>query len=190
MPAALKAQLLFPYTTGLGFVQGLQNKGGWDAVDQAFGAPPDSTEQVLHPEKYAAHEPPVTIAIPADLATRLGAGWTVDLQDTMGEFGLRTWLESVGGLAAADAAAAADGWGGDRLVLVVARRPTSRSRSRRCGTRRPTPRRSRRPPPRPGPSWRVRRALIDPGTTDKVTVFVGSDDAAIQRLAGALGLAG
>src|SRR4029079_13449474 len=88
MPAALKAQLLFPYTTGLSFVQGLENKGGWDAVNQAFAAPPDSTEQVLHPAKYAAHEAPVTISIPADLATRLGAGWSVDLQDTMGEFGL------------------------------------------------------------------------------------------------------
>lgn len=189
MPAALKAQLLFPYTTGLSFVQGLENKGGWDAVDQAFGAPPDSTEQILHPAKYAAHEPPVTIAIPADLATRLGDGWTVDLQDTMGEFGLRTWLESAGGVDAADAGTAADGWAGDRLVLVshgadfaiaiqtvwdtpadatafAAAAMTTRAKLAGAS------------------------ALIDPGSTAKVTVFVGSDDAAIQRLAGALGLAG
>jgi hypothetical protein len=189
MPAALKAQLLFPYTSGLGFVQGLENKGGWDAVDQAFGAPPDSTEQILHPAKYAAHEPPVTIAIPADLASRLGDGWTVDAQDTIGEFGLQTWLESVGGLAAGDAGTAADGWGGDRLVLVshgadfaiaiqtVWDTPADATAFAAAAT-----------------TTRAKlagsTAVIDPGTTSKVTVFVGSTDAAIQRLAGALGLAG
>ncbi len=189
MPAALKAQLLFPYTSGLTFVQGLENKGGWNAVDQAYAAPPDSTEQILHPAKYAAHEAPVTVALPADLAKRLGDGWTVDAQDTFGEFGLRTWLQTVGGLAAADATAAADGWGGDRIVLVshgpdfaiglqtvwdtpadavAFAAAAETTRGKLAGS----------------------TALIDPGTTDKVTVFVGSDAAAIQRLAGALGLAG
>jgi hypothetical protein len=189
MPAALRAQLLFPYTTGLTFVQGLENKGGWDAVNRAFATPPDSTEQVLHPEKYAVHEAPVAIHLPADLAARLGDGWTVDFQDTFGEFGLRTWLQSVGGLAAADAIAAADGWGGDRTVLVshgdafaIAIQTVWDTPADAAGF---------------AAAAQTTRGilagstgLIDPGTTNKVTIFVGSDDAAIRRLAGALGLAG
>jgi hypothetical protein len=189
LPAALKAQLLFPYTSGVTFVQGLENKGGWDAVNQAFAAPPDSTEQILHPEKYVAREAPVRVAVPADLATRLGAGWAVEFQDTFGEFGLRSWLQAVGGLDPVVAASAADGWGGDRVFLVAHgdafalaietvwdtpadatafAAAAETTRARLAGS----------------------TALIDPGTTNKVTVFVGSDPAAIERLAGALGLAG
>ena len=40
---------------------------------------PESTEQILHPEKYAADEGPVKVAMPVDLAARLGTGWTVPL---------------------------------------------------------------------------------------------------------------
>ena len=188
-PAALKAQLLFPYTSGVTFVQGLENKGGWEAVNQAYGQPPDSTEQILHPEKYVAREEPIKVTIPADLATRLGGGWSVDFQDTFGEFGLRTWLQDAGGLDPTVASAAADGWGGDRVVLVshgdsfaIAMQTVwdtaddatafaaaaQTTRAKLAGS----------------------SALIDPGTTNRVTVFVASDSATITRLAAALGLAG
>jgi hypothetical protein len=189
MPAALKAQLLFPYTAGLTFVQGLENKGGWDAVNQAYAAPPDSTEQILHPAKYAAHEPPVTVALPGDLAKRLGDGWAVDAQDTFGEFGLRTWLQTVGGLAAADASAAADGWGGDRIVLVSHGADFAIGLQTVWDTPADAAAFAAAAETRRG-KLTDSTALIDPGTTDKVTLFVGSDSAAIQRLAGALGLAG
>jgi hypothetical protein len=189
LPAALRAQLLFPYTSGLAFVQGLQAKGGWDAVDQAFARPPDSTEQVLHPEKYTAREAPVTVPVPADLATRLGAGWTVEFQDTFGEFGLRSWLQSVGGIDAATASAAADGWGGDRVVLVA----DGATFALAIQTVWDTPGDATAFAAAAG-TTRARlagsTALIDPGTTNRVTVFVASDSMAISRLAGALGLAG
>jgi hypothetical protein len=189
MPAALKAQLLFPYTTGLTFVQGLQNKGGWDAVNQAFAAPPDSTEQVLHPEKYAAHEAPVAVSVPADLATRLGDGWTVDMQDTFGEFGLRTWLQTVGGFAPADAVTAADGWGGDRVVLVSHGTDFAIAIQTVWDTPADATAFAEAAATTRG-KLSASSALIDPGMTNKVTVFVASNAAAIQRLAGALGLAG
>jgi hypothetical protein len=189
LPAALRAQLLFPYTSGLAFVQGLQTKGGWGAVDQAFARPPDSTEQVLHPEKYTAREAPVIVPVPADLATRLGAGWTVEFQDTFGEFGLRSWLQSVGGLDAAAASAAADGWGGDRVVLVA----DGASFALAIQTVWDTPADATAFAAAAG-TTRARlagsTALIDPGTTNRVTVFVASDMTSIGRLAGALGLAG
>ena len=57
------------------------------------------------------------MTLPADLATRLGAGWSVPLQDTFGEFQLGIWLRE-NGVAAADATAAAAGWGGDRLAVM------------------------------------------------------------------------
>jgi len=119
MPAVLRESLLFPYTSGLQFVQGLQIAGGWKAVNDAFAKLPASTEQILHPDKYAAGEPPVAVALPSDLATRLGAGWKVGLEDTLGEFSLKVWLANAGGgKGASTATAASAGWGGDRVMLL------------------------------------------------------------------------
>jgi hypothetical protein len=118
MPPILRESLLFPYTIGLGFVQGLQASGGWDAVNAAFATPPDSTEQILHPDKYAAHEVPVPVEIPANLASRLGTGWKVALADSFGEFQMQIWLKQNTTVPAATAIDAAAGWGGDRIALV------------------------------------------------------------------------
>jgi len=115
-PAYLRSTSLFGYQDGLFFVSSLVRQGGYAAVDAAFADPPLSTEQVLHPEKYGSHEAPVAVALPAGLATTLGAGWTEAGQDTLGELVLRIWL-SEGGLRAPEAATAAAGWGGDRVAL-------------------------------------------------------------------------
>jgi hypothetical protein len=121
MPPVLRESLFFPYTSGLNFTQGLQTAGGWGAVDAAFADPPASTEQILHPEKYQSHERPVPVDLPNDLAEKMGKGWTVGLEDTLGEFQLKVWLANAGGGAAtnqADATTAAAGWGGDRTMIV------------------------------------------------------------------------
>jgi hypothetical protein len=119
MPAVLRESLLFPYTSGLTFVQGLQIPGGWQAVNDAFAKPPDTTEQILHPEKYADGEAGVVVDLPDDLAKRLGAGWKVNFEDTLGEFSLKVWLANAGGgKGAAGAQTAAAGWGGDRVALL------------------------------------------------------------------------
>ena len=132
MPPFLRDTALFPYQAGLQFAMGLELSGGWPAVNAAFTAPPASTEQVLHPDRYATHEGPVTVTLPADLATRMGPGWTLDSEDTLGELRIRAWMVAVGGggvpagsgssavpgsLAAA-ASSAADGWGGDRVAML------------------------------------------------------------------------
>lgn len=119
MPEVLKQTLLFPYSAGLQLVLAQQAAGGWAAVDAMYARLPASTEQVLHPEKYAAAEAPIEVVFPTDLAKRLGAGWSVHLEDTLGEFQLRIWLEQVGHLDATAAAAAVAGWGGDRVILVA-----------------------------------------------------------------------
>jgi hypothetical protein len=118
LPAILRQMLLFPYQQGLQFVLGLQAAGGWQGVDAAFATPPNSTEQVIHPEKFAAHEKPATVALRTDLAAGLGPGWTVALQDTLGEFELQVWLSEVAHLPQAMAEADAAGWGGDRVEVL------------------------------------------------------------------------
>ena len=117
-PAILRDTLTFPYTTGFGYVSGVQAAGGWPAVNAYFTKMPASTEQIIHPEKYTSGEPPIPVTLPADLATRLGAGWSVSLEDTFGEFQLGIWLRAVG-VADGVATTAAAGWGGDRLAVMA-----------------------------------------------------------------------
>ncbi|HEX5823355.1 MAG TPA: hypothetical protein VFY18_02750 [Candidatus Limnocylindrales bacterium] len=118
MPPILRESLLFPYTMGLGFVQGLQIDGGWEAVNTTFANPPDSSEQILHPDKYVAHEKPVAVELPKTLASGLGSGWKVGLEDSFGEFQMQVWLKQNTTVPAATAIDAAAGWGGDRVAVV------------------------------------------------------------------------
>jgi hypothetical protein len=118
MPAILKDALLFPYTSGLTMALGaFQQAGGYTGVDGLFANPPDTTEQVIHPEKLAAREPAVSVTFPDDFPGSLGEGWTLALQDTLGEFQLRTLLSDAA--QSADANTAATGWGGDRVAWVT-----------------------------------------------------------------------
>jgi len=116
-PAFLRDLLLYPYTTGLSFVQAAQLRQGWAGVDDLYRRMPTSTEQILHPDKYAANEAPITVELPADLAGQLGSGWSVPLEDTFGELQIEYWLREAG-VAPATATAAATGWGGDRLAVA------------------------------------------------------------------------
>jgi len=116
-PPYVRETALFPYERGLAYVMTLiATGGGYAAVDAAFKSPPDSTEQILHPDKYVQREVPATVKLP-DVATALGAGWTAAGQDTLGELILSIWLTQ-GGVPRAEANVAATGWGGDRLVLL------------------------------------------------------------------------
>ena len=60
----LRESLLFPYQEGLNWTRALYKQGGWQEVSQAFTTLPQSTEQVMHPEKYFAHEAPVKVTLP------------------------------------------------------------------------------------------------------------------------------
>jgi hypothetical protein len=117
MPAIIEEPLLFPYTTGLTYVQGAQIQGGWAAVDAFYDRMPASTEQILHPEAYESDEQPVDVDLPDDLAAQLGDGWSVPLEDTFGELQLGIWLRE-SGIAADIASTATTGWGGDRLAVA------------------------------------------------------------------------
>jgi hypothetical protein len=118
MPAILKEALLFPYTAGLQLTLSDWSGGGFAAVDARYDDPPDTTEQVLHADKLAADEQAVKVTFPADLAGRLGSGWSIPIQDTLGEFQLEIVLRDGGGTSGSTSANAAAGWGGDRVALV------------------------------------------------------------------------
>jgi hypothetical protein len=121
-PPFLRDSLLLLPMQGTLFVASIWARGGWEAVDRAFGGLPDSTEQVLHADKYAADEQPMAVPLDAAaIAGRLGAGWQATPADTLGEFQVGSWLRArgvtgAGGGVSGDTAAA--GWGGDRYALI------------------------------------------------------------------------
>jgi hypothetical protein len=190
MPAILRESLLFPYLSGLTFVQGIQGRGGWAAVNDVYAKPPASTEQILHPEKYTAGEGPLPVAMPGDLATQLGSGWKVALDDSFGEFQLGIWLRSNTAIGTAGANTAAAGWGGDRIAVVngpngawgVVLRTSWDSDAEAVEFE--------------SGASPVVESLASPasllpgaGGTER-WILIGSDDATLGSLAGALGLAG
>ncbi|MFQ6100805.1 MAG: hypothetical protein ACE5OS_06170 [Anaerolineae bacterium] len=105
----------FPYWEGRQFAEALFQSGGWEAINRAYTAPPRSTEQVLHPERYIeGRDEPARVVVP-NLSDVLGEDWTLVLQDTLGEFVTGLYLDEV--LPQDTAWQAADGWGGDTFVV-------------------------------------------------------------------------
>ncbi len=104
-PPVVQDQLVRPYLDGLEFARALWRRGGAEALRAAWARPPESTEQVLHPEKYFARESPRAVA--ESYAPRTGKLVT---EGVLGEMLARTLLE--GG-----PVEAAAGWGGDRFRL-------------------------------------------------------------------------
>ncbi len=105
----------FPYHEGRQFVEVLFQGGGWQAVNQAYTNSPRSTEQVLHPERYLEEQDRPTSVVVPGLEAALGEGWTMLIQDTLGEFVIGLYLDVI--LPEETAWRAADGWGGDTFVV-------------------------------------------------------------------------
>ncbi len=122
-PRIFREQLMFPYLSGLSFVTNLYASGGWPALDQAFVNPPDSTEQILHPERYPNNQP-ITVTLPPFTNT-LPAGWHEVDENTLGEFMLREYLAQYV-TRTVDIDLAAEGWGGDRYAVYASGDNTQR----------------------------------------------------------------
>ena len=115
-PAIVRKTALFPLTQGRDFVAALfAEVGSWEGVNRAYQTPPESSEQILHPDRYFDREPPTAVSLP-DVSELMSRGWSLTATDTMGEFLLRSYLEEH--LDAPQAAAAAAGWGGDQYLLM------------------------------------------------------------------------
>jgi Zn-dependent peptidase ImmA (M78 family) len=113
-PRVLRENLQFPYVYGAGFAQAVLKSASWAGLNEAYKTLPASTEQIMHPDKYLAHEMPVKIELP-DLAADLGNGWKQADADVNGEFGYFIILSEF--LPKFEARTAAQGWGGDRYAL-------------------------------------------------------------------------
>jgi hypothetical protein len=111
---------VFPYNDGLAWAGSLVGDPftpDFAPVDAAFDAPPDSTEQIVHLDKWDPRETPIAVDV-VDLAAALGTGWT-EVDDTpIGEAFLRMMLE-YHGIEREVALEASDGWGGDRVVVAI-----------------------------------------------------------------------
>ena len=117
-PRVLRESLMFPYEQGSTWATQVYRRGGWEMVSQAYNKLPQSSEQILHPEKYFAYEAPVKVTVP-DLKLLLGPKWKLIDTDVNGEWGcyliLDEYLNS-----AAESKRAAAGWGGDQFALYEA----------------------------------------------------------------------
>jgi hypothetical protein len=117
-PAILRAELLFPYTDGFNFVrQAFRDADNTYAnIDGLFKNPPESTAQVLHPDKYRNQVHPLEVQLP-DIAASLDGNLRRVGSGVLGELDTRVLLEQWGS-DHADAVRIASRWAGDHWQLV------------------------------------------------------------------------
>ncbi len=98
-PPYLRASLLFPYNEGLRFQNAVHDKLGQAGFSELFQRPPVSTQQILHPEQYLAHNEPSHPEAPAPPEPKnyrkLGEG-------SVGELDFQILLEQYAGKDAAE----------------------------------------------------------------------------------------
>ena len=112
-PLWLRESVIFPYLAGADFVRWYDTR---HPGREPFGsAMPLSTEQILHPDRYAAGDAPVDLEFPP------AASRSVRYEDGLGEFETRLLFEQLlGDTAEAQAPELASGWGGDRYLVLAA----------------------------------------------------------------------
>jgi hypothetical protein len=115
-PPFLRDVVVAYATDGALLAAALARSGGRSLVERAFAAPPATTEQALHPEKYLAGELPAQLA-PTDDGALRARGYARVLERGLGELALRAWVGLRLGPDAGEGAAA--GWDGDRAVLYA-----------------------------------------------------------------------
>ncbi len=114
VPSILKRSIVAPYTDGITFTHSLRREGDWSRVDEAWRAPPQTTEQLLHPEKYRSREPAETLPEPP---APPGGPMTLRYHDVLGEQTIRLVFEEWVPLDTARSAAA--GWAGDHVAVFA-----------------------------------------------------------------------
>jgi hypothetical protein len=113
VPSWIQKDLTFPYEQGLVFAGYLVQEGGLKAVDEAYQAPPSTTEQILDPVKYTRNELPEDLA---PLTVELD-GWDLFDEAAFGEWGVRLLLTDT--LPPGELTQVAAGWGNDTYRLFL-----------------------------------------------------------------------
>jgi hypothetical protein len=110
-----------PYAEGPNFIQAVESRGGWDAVNDLYDDFPETTEQIIHPRKYP-RESARDVSVP-DRSTEAWSRFT-DLDrpaaDTVGEASIYAMFRGNGVITGGqqydyDHPLSA-GWAGDSLV--------------------------------------------------------------------------
>jgi hypothetical protein len=116
VPRYVQENLLGAYLDGLTFVKRVREKGGVAAQDALFRKPPQSMEQVMHPEKYLAGEVPQRFQVhPPPHWT--ASGWRESAAGIWGELNTKIILQEWG-VPDETAVRASEGWGGDAYVTA------------------------------------------------------------------------
>ncbi|QQR88707.1 MAG: hypothetical protein IPJ88_10710 [Myxococcales bacterium] len=114
-PPILQAMLLSPYLDGLRFVAHLHSQGGWKAVNEAYASPPTTMSEVLHPEA-ADFTRKLRSKLPTmSLPKQLPLGYTLIIEDSLGELVWRSYLAQNN--PRQTAIQAAEGWLQDKLGI-------------------------------------------------------------------------
>jgi hypothetical protein len=106
-PLWIREGLIFPYLGGADFIVWFRHKYFGRSVLDSM---PRSTEQILHPERYALHDEPTEV-------TFASHGDTVQWQDNLGEYETRLLFQQLLG-DENEAATLATGWDGDRYEVL------------------------------------------------------------------------
>ncbi len=116
IPSFIMDSMMGVYLKGLSFVFAVHEKGGWSEVEKLYTEyPPQSTEQILHPEKWLARESPASFAWPKFEKIAALREWELLDDDVLGEFQWRIVFKEQG--LASEAESAAAGWGGDSYAV-------------------------------------------------------------------------
>ena len=97
--------------SGKALAKQLRYIGGTRALASALRLFPQTTEQLLHVDKFLEREPALAVRLPP----RIG-DWRLSASETFGELDVRSLLLTFG---VPNAVTAADGWGGGRVGLYV-----------------------------------------------------------------------
>ena len=89
-PLYIRESLVFPYAEGLAFQDAVFRKLGKQAFTEVFVRPPQSSGQILHPERYLAH---AGLAIPKPPAPPEAHEFRKLAEGTLGEFDFRVLIE-------------------------------------------------------------------------------------------------
>ena len=101
----------FPYVFGDKFVEYLYEKGGWELINDAYSDPPQTTQQIMHPELYLAR------VLPQEVEIKLNGDYKIIHEDRLGEFYFYLLL-LVNGVNQEEALKISMAWQGDKLVLA------------------------------------------------------------------------
>jgi len=108
-----------PYTAGADFVEAIEDEGGWEAVDDLHENPPDTTAEVIHPDRHGDIDP-----ADVEVEDRSTPAWSRfdhdPVGETLGEASMFAMLATNGGIETDDIRSydhpATEGWAGDQFV--------------------------------------------------------------------------